>query len=396
MLTTLAIQNYRSIQQLLIPLGSLNLITGPNGSGKSNLYRALRLLAETARGGVVSSLANEGGLESTFWAGPEKITKRMRSGEVAVEGGPRQQRVRLRLGFSTDDYSYAIALGLPPPHKPDPPHEPPSAFQLDPEIKHEAIWVGPIYRPASVLVNRDGAIVSTREGRQTRVISQNLNTFDSLFDQVADASTTPEVVLLRDSIRSWRFYDHFRTDREAPARQPQLGTRTPVLHHDGHDLAAALQTIREIGNPTALNNAISDAFPGASLNIVRHGDGRFSIEFMQHGLLRPLTGAELSDGTLRYLLWIAALLTPRPPQLMVLNEPETSLHPDLLPALARLIIQAATQSQVWVVSHASRLIAALEENRQCNTVRLTKELGQTSIVGQSMLDEPAWHWADKT
>ena len=54
----------------------------------------------------------------------------------------------------------------------------------------------------------------------------------------------------------------------------------------------------------------------------------------QHGLLRPLKAAELSDGTLRYLLWIAALLTPRPPGLLVLNEPETSLHPDLLPALA--------------------------------------------------------------
>ena len=57
----------------------------------------------------------------------------------------------------------------------------------------------------------------------------------------------------------------------------------------------------------------------------------------QHGLLRPLKAAELSDGTLRYLLWVAALLTPRPPGLLVLNEPETSLHPDLLPALGRLI-----------------------------------------------------------
>ncbi|WP_425387819.1 AAA family ATPase [Edaphobacter aggregans] len=57
--------------------------------------------------------------------------------------------------------------------------------------------------------------------------------------------------------------------------------------------------------------------------------------------MRPLSAAELSDGTLRYLLWTAALLTPHPPALMVLNEPETSLHPDLLPALARLILAAA-------------------------------------------------------
>ena len=49
MTTTLAIANYRSLLELAVPLGPLNVITGPNGSGKSNLYRALRLLAETGR-----------------------------------------------------------------------------------------------------------------------------------------------------------------------------------------------------------------------------------------------------------------------------------------------------------------------------------------------------------
>lgn len=81
-------------------------------------------------------------------------------------------------------------------------------------------------------------------------------------------------------------------------------------------------------------------------------NGRFELQLQQRGLLRPLSAAELSDGTLRYLLWAAALLTPRPPELMVLNEPETSLHPDLLPALARLIHAAAKNTQIIVVSHA--------------------------------------------
>ena len=98
--------------------------------------------------------------------------------------------------------------------------------------------------------------------------------------------------------------------------------------------------------------------------------------------------------TLRYLLLVAALLTPRPPTLMVLNEPETSLHPDLLPALARLIIRTSLHSQVWVVSHARRLIAALQQDPECNCIVLEKNLGQTEVVGQRMLDQPAWHWAD--
>ncbi|MCW3098826.1 MAG: ATP-binding protein [Chthonomonadaceae bacterium] len=89
MLKTLAIENYRSLLKLVVPLERLNVITGPNGSGKSNLYRALRLLAETAQEGVVHALAQEGGLQSSFWAGPETLSREMKRGEVAVQGGPR-------------------------------------------------------------------------------------------------------------------------------------------------------------------------------------------------------------------------------------------------------------------------------------------------------------------
>ena len=103
---------------------------------------------------------------------------------------------------------------------------------------------------------------------------------------------------------------------------------------------------------------------------------------------------ELSDGTLRYLLWVAALLTPRPPPLMVLNEPETSLHPDLLPALARLIGQASRQTQIWVVSHANRLIQALNEEAGCEQIVLEKALGETRIRGEGLLDGLAWRWPD--
>lgn len=387
MITTLAVANYRSLNELIIPLGNLNVITGANASGKSNLYRALRLLAETAQGSVVRALAKEGGLDSTFWAGPEKITRRMSLGEVPVQGAVRQHSQRLRLGFASDNYSYAIALGLPTPSD--------SVFGYDPEIKREAIWTGGQYRPASSLVERDGPLIKIRENRSWDVVAQHTNSFDSLFTQVADPQKTPEVIALREEIRNWRFYDHFRTDADAPARQPQIGTRTPVLHHDGQGLAAALQTIKEIGNPGALDEAISDAFPGARLQVTAQAGNRFSIALHQEGLLRPLSAAELSDGTLRYLLWVAALLTPRPPALMVLNEPETSLHPDLLPALARLIINAAEHTQVWVVSHASRLIAALERAPECNSIALEKHLGHTRVTGLGMLDEPAWNWPDK-
>ncbi len=99
MLTTLAISNYRSLRNLIVPLRRLNLITGPNGSGKSSVYRALRLLAETAQGGVITSLAREGGLQSTLWAGPEMFSRPVKRGEQPVHGTARKDPINCVSGL---------------------------------------------------------------------------------------------------------------------------------------------------------------------------------------------------------------------------------------------------------------------------------------------------------
>jgi predicted ATPase len=294
--------------------------------------------------------------------------------------------VSLRLGFASDEFGYLIDLGLPKPDQ--------TAFGLDPEIKRECIWHGPALRPSTMRVDRQGPFVRIREdGDRWTFVTQGLSLFDSMM-LVADPRNTPEMLTLRESIRAWRFYDHFRTDTDAPARLPQIGTRTPVLGNDGADLAAAIQTIVEIGDGKALAQAVTDAFPGGRLSITTDS-GRFAVTMEQHGLLRALGAAELSDGTLRYLLWIASLLTPRPPALMVLNEPETSLHPDLLEPLARLIAGAAERSQVIVVTHAARLIAALAEQSGCHSIRLEKAFGETTIADADLVGNPPWHWPSR-
>jgi len=386
MLHTLAIENYRSLRSIVVPLGKLNLIKGVNGSGKSNLYKALRLLADTASGGIVNSLAREGGLQSTIWAGPERLSREMRVGLVPVQGTSRKGPVRLKLGFSGDDFGYCITMGLPAPSD--------SAFALDPEIKRECIWLGPVCKTERLLVDRSGPVVRARTEKGWRTLAEGLGLFETIFVQIADPNTAPEVLCLRETIRGWRFYDQLRTDMQAPCRIPQLGTRTPVLGHDGADLAAAIQTILEIGDAEAVSTAINAAFPGASLSIAAQADGRFALEFRQDGLLRPLAGAELSDGTLRYLLWLAALLTPRPPSMMVLNEPETSLHPDLLPALAGMILKAAQNTQLWVVTHSPALISGLADAGDTHLIELEKEVGQTQVKGQTLLDRPQWRWVE--
>jgi predicted ATPase len=385
MIRTVAIQGYRSLRDLLLPLGQLSVITGANGSGKSSVYRSLRLLADVAQNAVVASLAREGGLPSTFWAGPKAIARSVRQGTHPVEGLAKRSVASLKLGFGSDTYGYSIDLGYPPPGA--------TMFALDPRVKRECIWHGPLYRKASALVDRRNNFVwlSTTRDEEPVMMTQHLADTDSMLASIADPQRAPEMLAVRESVRGWRFYDQFRTDAESPARVPQIGTWTPVLHHDGSNLAAALQTIMEIRSDDALAKTLEDAFPGSRLYI-EDRNGRFEVQLQQHGLLRPLSAAELSDGTLRYLLWIAALLTPRPPELMVLNEPETSLHPDLLPALARLILAAAAHTQIIVVSHAQGLIEALAAAPLCARLHLLKDLGETTLEGTTLFNQPKWEW----
>jgi predicted ATPase len=387
MITTVAVANYRSLHDVRINLGALTVVTGANGSGKSSLYRALRLLAACARGDVVASLAREGGLPSALWAGPEAFGTRVRSGELPVQGTRRTQPVSLLLGFASDGFGYVADLGLPIPSD--------SAFGLDPEIKREAVWSGPTLRPAATLVRRNGPLVEVRDdGGDFEPVTDQLRSFDSALAEIGDPRRSPELLAVREQLRGWRFYDGFRADADAPARRTQIGTRTPVLSDDGRDVAAALQTIREIGAAADLDRAVDDAFPGSRLEVVVES-GRFDLTLRQPGLLRGLRTAELSDGTLRFLLWVAALLSPRPGELMVLNEPETSLHPDLLPALGRLVAAASSRTQVVVVTHDPALVAQLETVDDMVRVELVKELGETRAAGSGRFDQPPWSWGSR-
>lgn len=392
MLSTVAVRGYRSLREVVLPLHRLTVVTGANGTGKSSLYRSLRLLADCGRGEVIGSLAREGGLESVLWAGPEQLGEARRSG--AGQGTRRTRPVSLELGYAADDFGYLVDLGLPQSPGVD------SAFIHDPEIKRETIFAGPVPRRGTTLVRRTRAFAEADTDSGVEQLSRTLPSYRSVLAEFAHPAAHPELAAVRDRLRDWRFYDGFRVDAGAPVRRPQVGTRTSVLAGDGADLAAAVQTIIESGDDE-LARAVAAAFDGATVSVSVH-DGMFDLQLHQRGMLRPLRSAELSDGTLRFLLWAAALLSPQPPSLMVLNEPETSLHPDLVAPLAALIRAAAARTQIVVVTHARLMPELLATVPVADATRddaaeieVYKDFGETRVAGQGLLNTPAWDWGSR-
>lgn len=194
-ITTLAVENYRSLQNLCIPVGRLTVVTGANGIGKLSLYRAVRLLADVSHNGAVAALAREGDLRSTLWAGPQQGTKLDRKAQGTVRTAP----IGLRLGFGGDEFGHAVDLGLPVASGDAEVAE----FNLDPAIKTEAVWSGAVLRPAASLIERHNNAVRIRAADGNRSPKPYpIAPFDSMLSEFADPEAAPELFRIRDRICS--------------------------------------------------------------------------------------------------------------------------------------------------------------------------------------------------
>lgn len=351
------VAGYRSVRDLTLRPGPLTVLVGPNGCGKTNLYRALYLLAQGAAGRLSRALADEGGMPSALWAGER----------------PRKDPARVEMSVTFEHVGYSLALRLAVPSR--------TLFRLDPGVKEERVWFLGGKKPVALL-ERDHASATARNEAGLKVTyPQELSTSESVLSPIREPQQYVALAVLCQEFLGWRFYHQFRTDASAPARQPQVGVRTWALGHDGDDLAAALQPVRENGDGEALDAAIDRTFPGARLEITGE-QMRLGVSLRMPHFLRSFDARELSDGTLHYLCLLAALLSPRPPALLALNEPETSIHPDLLEPLSALIAGAARRTQVWGTTHSESLAAHLGRASGALPVRLEKVEGQTRVYSK--------------
>ena len=366
-LTAISIQGYRSIQRLHFDVDACSIFIGANGVGKTNLYKALGLLRSAADGNLTRAIAQEGGIESVLWAGRR----------------PAKTPVRLALSAQFETLQYDVEVGLPPP----PPFNTEAAFTIEPLIREEHLVVRTGQRKVAMM-ERKGPMVALRNEDGVREVHKAaVLSSETALAAFRDASRYPEIELVRRELLEWRLYHDFRTDEASAIRQPCHAITTPTLSSDGRDLAAVLATLFMIrGDTVDLESAIEDAFPGARLRAFDEGSWcRLEMQFPD--MPRPFGAHELSDGTLKYLCLLGALMGYRLPSLIALNEPEASLHPSLLPPLARLIAQAAQRTRIWIVTHSEALADALYEETGKKARRVIKEDGATNIEGLMLSGE---------
>ena len=362
---------YRSLRQIAYPVSDLEVFVGANGVGKSNLYRALELLRSAAANTLGQDLAREG-MDAAFWAG----TRRRQE--------PR--RIALSVGLAANDrrgvaFKYEVEIGFPP-------SEASSAFPVEPQVKTEALIFLGGSRPVRMM-DRKGPSIMVR-GEDGRPVQADLDLLSSetVLGRLEDPSKYPGLDEVRRTLLEWRFYHDLRTDADSPIRRPCVAVATPTLASDGANLAAVFATLVHIREDAFdLGGLIDQAFPGAKLVVPPPGRmANFGMRFPDFPD-RVFDAAELSDGTLRFLALAGALMAYRRPPFIALNEPESSLHPDLMEPLAKLVARASEVAQVWMVTHSERLAKAISDTTSGAVRTVTKIDGATTIEGLTRLGQ---------
>ncbi len=377
MLRSLHIRGYRSLRDFRLKLGRVTVITGENGVGKSNFYRALAMVQRMADGRLAEAIAQEGGMPSLMWAGRRR----------------KEEMRRVCWEIEHDHFHFSLECGLIPTaqgafkvdHEVGPQDSffdgTSTAFITDPDMKTETLKYSGGSK-ARIIAKRRGPAVELRDA-EGRMELQPLpfHSPESMLSEVRDGIRYPALAATREVLLGWRFYHQFRTDADSPMRRPRVGAWSPVLAHDGANLAATLQSIAEANLRGNISQAVQAAFPGTEWRAV-DPNGKFQLQVGRGDLNRWMEASELSDGTLRFFCLCAALLTTKPPPLLVLNEPETSLHPGVLEPLAGLVAQVPLETQIIVVTHSQAFARAIADQCEAKVIELIRYEDETRRAGE--------------
>lgn len=356
MIQKLQIRGFRSLKDVTWEPGKLNVVIGPNGSGKSNLLRALALLQRSARGELPGDVLRQGGIAPLLWDGQAReLAWTVKTNPLEPHRDPVKEAL-----------TYELRLrqlgGL-------------SAYRVEYEMlgNYYLKDIGQKPEPKKFLERHPGHAV-TFDFQEHQLIAHEGSVPDdqTLLPLVAGPFGNPIVLAFRDRLASWAIYHDLHVDQDAPVRQAAVARVEKRVAADGQNLIPVLHTLyssqREFRTSVdmAMRTAFGEDFE--DLNFPPAADQRVQLRLQWRSLQGAQSAADLSDGTVRFLLLLAILANPEPDPLIAIDEPEIGLHPGMLPIVAEFAREAAERCQVILTTHSPQFLDAFRDEAPTTTV----------------------------
>jgi predicted ATPase len=372
----LDIEGFRSLKKVSWLPGDLNVVIGPNGTGKSNLLRFLELISVSAQGKLGKYIQASGGMEPLVWDGVATSIK------FTIETAPEAD-------FDPEHYALElIRLGSG------------SSYKVEKEtlINSHKLRRGVEKKPFKFLERMAKTAVIYDEKERTFTTPEEFVSDEESLLSIASGPFINNHFIppYQRGLASIAVYHDLHTNKDASIRQPAIARMEKRVDPDGQNLISVLHTLytgdrdfkRDIN--LAMQAAFGDdfeelVFPPAS-------DQRIQLRIRWKSLKREQSAAELSDGTLRFLFLLTVLASPSPAPVIAIDEPETGLHPSMLPLVAEYAVDAATRSQVILTTHSPQLLDAFKTTKPTTTIAKWAN-GETNL--QTLQGEELDYWLKK-
>lgn len=294
-----------------ITLEPLNIIIGQNASGKSNLVDVIKLLRSLPENkGLIDLMSKSGGIREWIWKG--------KKGQDFLEIEVYTQWLFILTVYKIRITEYLQRIGI---------------FE-------------------ETIIEKDHTVSRTEKTRA----EDSMLSVDEPDYHGASYST------IRATFHQPVIYSDLQTNRTSPIRSPQSSDALNIfLAENGSNLSLILDDLNYKGKKSEIITNLQKFNPQITDYLTTNASGTIQLHLREKGIDNPISAKRLSDGTLRYLCLLAILCHPEPPPLICIEEPETGLHPDILPTIAELMIEASQRTQLIVTTHSDILVSAFSE-----------------------------------
>ena len=359
----LDIEGFRSLKKVSWNPGDLNVVIGPNGTGKSNLLRFLDLISISAQGRLGRHIQSLGGMDPIVWDGTAVSIKfSIKTDPVGGEYGPEQYELDLgRLGSG-------------------------SSYKIEKELlaNFHKVRKKTESKPFKFLERAGSSAVFYDEKEHKFITPEEFVLEEESLLSIASGPfiSNHYIPPFQKELASIAVYHDLHTNKDAVIRQPAIARLEKRVDPDGQNLISVLHSLytgdrdfkKDIN--AAMQAAFGDDFD--ELVFPPAADQKIQLRIRWKSLRREQSAADLSDGTLRFLFLLTVLASPSPAPIVAIDEPETGLHPSMLPIVAEYAADAATRSQVIMTTHSPQFLDAFKEVKPTTTVAKW-ENGETTL-----------------